>query len=72
VLQQVTGQPNILYYAEDLFQAVGFCGDVLSAMAAIGDSSRSLFFFLKSQNSQMKTFHSRNFVTKHNFVKRQK
>lgn len=36
MLQQVTGQPNILYYAEDLFQAVGFCGDVLSAMAAIG------------------------------------
>ncbi len=39
VLQQVTGQPNILYYAEDLFQAVGFCGDVLSAMAAIGDEA---------------------------------
>jgi hypothetical protein len=45
ILQQVTGQPNILYYAEDLFQAVGFCGDVLSAMAAIGESSWSRRLF---------------------------
>ncbi len=51
VLQQVTGQPNILYYAEDLFQAVGFCGDVLSAMAAIGDEAS---FPFPSQNSQWK------------------
>ncbi len=43
MLQQVTGQPNILYYAEDLFQAVGFCGDVLSAMAAIGNEASFLF-----------------------------
>jgi SP family facilitated glucose transporter-like MFS transporter 10 len=42
ILQQVTGQPNILYYADDLFQAVGFCGDVLSAMAAIGNATTRL------------------------------
>jgi len=35
-LQQLSGQPNILYYATDIFQAVGFCGDSLSAMAAVG------------------------------------
>ena len=39
VLLQVTGQPNILYYATDIFQAVGFCGDTLSAMAAVGRGS---------------------------------
>ena len=30
ILQQLTGQPNILYYATDVFQAVGFCGESLS------------------------------------------
>jgi len=33
--QQVTGQPNILYYATDIAQSVGFCGDLLSATATV-------------------------------------
>ena len=37
ILVQMTGQPNILYYATDIFQAVGFCGDTLSAMATVGE-----------------------------------
>eukprot|EP00090_Calanus_glacialis_P027825 TRINITY_DN4419_c0_g1_i2.p1 TRINITY_DN4419_c0_g1~~TRINITY_DN4419_c0_g1_i2.p1 ORF type:complete len:555 (-),score=184.30 TRINITY_DN4419_c0_g1_i2:132-1796(-) len=35
VAQQVTGQPNILYYATDIAQSVGFCGDLLSASATV-------------------------------------
>jgi len=33
--QQLTGQPNILIYATDVFQSVGFCGDMLSSLAAV-------------------------------------
>jgi len=33
--QQMTGQPNILYYATDIAKSVGFCGDLLSASATI-------------------------------------
>ena len=33
---QITGQPNILYYATDIFEAVGFCGESLAAMATVG------------------------------------
>jgi SP family facilitated glucose transporter-like MFS transporter 12 len=36
VLLQVTGQPNILYYAVDIFQAVGFCTDSSAATATVG------------------------------------
>lgn len=36
VLLQVTGQPNILYYATDIFQAVGFCTDSSAATATVG------------------------------------
>ena len=36
ILQQLTGQPNILYYATDVFQAVGFCGPELASVAAVG------------------------------------
>jgi len=35
VAQQITGQPNILYYATDIAQSVGFCGDLLSASATV-------------------------------------
>lgn len=35
VAQQITGQPNILYYATDIVQSVGFCGDLLSATATV-------------------------------------
>jgi len=33
--QQLTGQPNILYYASDIAQSVGFCGDILGAAATM-------------------------------------
>jgi len=33
--QQMTGQPNIMYYATDIAQSVGFCGDLLSATATV-------------------------------------
>ena len=36
ILQQMTGQPNILYYATDVFEAVGFCGETLASLAAVG------------------------------------
>jgi len=36
ILLQVTGQPNILYYATDIFQSVGFCSPTMSAMATVG------------------------------------
>eukprot|EP00092_Neocalanus_flemingeri_P028649 GFUD01031109.1.p1 GENE.GFUD01031109.1~~GFUD01031109.1.p1 ORF type:complete len:561 (-),score=168.17 GFUD01031109.1:412-2094(-) len=35
VAQQLTGQPNILYYATDIAKSVGFCGDFLSASATV-------------------------------------
>jgi len=35
VAQQVTGQPNIMYYAMDIARSVGFCGDLLSASATV-------------------------------------
>lgn len=33
--QQLTGQPNVMTYAGDIAQAVGFCGSTLSALATI-------------------------------------
>lgn len=36
LLQQITGQPNILYYATDVFEAVGFCGSTLASLATVG------------------------------------
>jgi len=36
LLQQLTGQPNILYYATDVFEAVGFCGSTLASLATVG------------------------------------
>ena len=57
-LQQLSGQPNILYYATDIFQAVGFCGDSLAAMAAVGQayvhSTSSLIFSLGHRKSRSK------------------
>jgi len=35
IAQQVTGQPNIMYYATDIAKSVGFCGDLLSATATV-------------------------------------
>lgn len=36
ILQQMTGQPNVLYYSTDIFKSVGFCGDLASALASVG------------------------------------
>jgi len=33
--QQLTGQPNLLYYAQDIAAGVGFCGEALSALATV-------------------------------------
>ena len=33
--QQLTGQPNLLYYAQDIAADVGFCGEALSALATV-------------------------------------
>ena len=33
--QQLSGQPNVMTYAGDIAQAVGFCGSTLSALATI-------------------------------------
>jgi len=35
VAQQLTGQANVLTYASDIFKSVGFCGDLLSALATV-------------------------------------
>ena len=34
--QQFTGQPNIIYYAADIFRIVGFCGELSSTLATVG------------------------------------
>ena len=34
--QQLTGQPNIIYYADDVFKAVGFCSEMSSTLASVG------------------------------------
>ena len=34
--QQFTGQPNMIYYAADIFRIVGFCGDLSSTLATVG------------------------------------
>ena len=34
--QQFTGQPNIIYYAGDVFKQVGFCTEWSSALATVG------------------------------------
>lgn len=34
--QQFTGQPNIIYYAADVFRAVGFCTEWSSTLASVG------------------------------------
>ena len=36
LLQQLSGQPNILYYAIDVFEAVGFCDSTLASLATVG------------------------------------
>jgi len=35
VAQQLTGQANILTYAGDIFKSVGYCGDLLAALATV-------------------------------------
>ena len=35
LFQQFSGQPNILYYASDVFKAVGFCTEFSSALATV-------------------------------------
>ena len=34
--QQLTGQPNMIYYAADIFRIVGFCGELSSTLATVG------------------------------------
>ncbi len=34
--QQLTGQPNVIYYAADIFKAVGFCTEFSSTLATVG------------------------------------
>ena len=34
--QQFTGQPNIIYYANDVFKQVGFCSEWMSTLATVG------------------------------------
>ena len=34
--QQFTGQPNMIYYAADIFRIVGFCGELSSTLATVG------------------------------------
>ena len=34
--QQFTGQPNIIYYASDIFKQVGFCSEMSSTLASVG------------------------------------
>ena len=34
--QQFTGQPNLIYYAADIFRIVGFCGELTSTLATVG------------------------------------
>ena len=34
--QQFTGQPNMIYYAADIFRIVGFCGDLSATLATVG------------------------------------
>ena len=36
LFQQFTGQPNIIYYAADVFRLVGFCNELNSTLASIG------------------------------------
>ena len=35
LLQQFSGQPNIIYYANDVFREVGFCTEFSSALATV-------------------------------------
>ena len=35
LLQQFSGQPNIIYYANDVFREVGFCTEFGSALATV-------------------------------------
>ena len=35
IAQQITGQPNVIYYASDIFKAVGFCTDLSSTLASV-------------------------------------
>jgi MFS family permease len=34
--QQITGQPNVIYYASDIFKAVGYCTEWSSTLATVG------------------------------------
>ena len=36
VAQQLTGQPNTIYYTSDVFKAVGFCSEFSSTLASVG------------------------------------
>jgi len=36
IAQQITGQPNVIYYANDIFKAVGFCTEFGSTLASVG------------------------------------
>ena len=36
LLQQFSGQPNIIYYAADVFKQVGFCTEFASTLASVG------------------------------------
>ena len=34
--QQFTGQPNLIYYAADVFRIIGFHGELSSTLASVG------------------------------------
>ena len=36
LFQQLSGQPNIIYYAADVFRQVGFCSEWSSTLASVG------------------------------------
>ena len=59
VAQQLTGQPNTIYYTSDVFKAVGFCSEFSSTLASVGLgilSSYGICFFLGFSFSPLHNF----------------
>jgi hypothetical protein len=50
--QQITGQPNVIYYASDIFKAVGYCTEWSSTLAtvALGTMKVSMGDFFLQRN----------------------
>ena len=51
--QQFTGQPNMIYYAADIFRIVGFCGELSSTLATVGLGIMKVSNRLKSRLDRM-------------------